>query len=403
MEDSIEYALKRIHNAWKINSYSYDGNDKLLFKATDPYEKQFEAELEADILISLRNLYRQRKVPVMYMEKHEIYYLGFEDEKGRLYAFGPVSSGNLTASQLSAYRQDHKILLKSYRMPQLALSKAVNCLAIACFMITGMQLNEEDILRPNNSMSVYLEADMVAYQLYQYEEEKSHLSFEEERKWLELISEGRLGKSDTQIYQNAELMERVGTMAENNALKQTEYTMVAAITLATRAAIYGGVPPFRMYQLSDLYLQRLSKCTTAIDMLNVYAKALEDYNNEVLKSKAQAHYSDYVEQCKDYIAKNLYKKISISAMAKDLGVNRSYLSRKFSELEGMTILEYLRKERLTASANLLIYSEESIGNIAYYMSFSSTSHFGELFKKSYGVTPAQYRSKNKIKEFISRK
>ena len=117
--------------------------------------------------------------------------------------------------------------------------------------------------------------------------------------------------------------------------------------------------------------------------------------------KTQIRYGEYIEQTKDYIAKHLYKKFKISQIAEELGVNSSYLSRRFSEQTGKTISQYVLKERLKAAANLLKYSEESIGQIAEYMQFSSPSRFGEYFKNAYGKTPAKYREEKKLIDFVS--
>ena len=86
-------------------------------------------------------------------------------------------------------------------------------------------------------------------------------------------------------------------------------------------------------------------------------------------------------------------------MAEELGLSRSYLSRRFSEQTGITIQEYILQVRLEAAANMLRFSEEQIGAIAEYLCFPSQSYFTERFRKQYGMTPGEYRKENQIVDF----
>ena len=84
------------------------------------------------------------------------------------------------------------------------------------------------------------------------------LSYEYERAYLEQIKNGDVeGIKNRGNIQGAEKM--IGRMAKK-PLKQFEYMICTAISLATRAAIDGGLDPNSAYALSDLYLQRLENC-----------------------------------------------------------------------------------------------------------------------------------------------
>ena len=56
--------------------------------------------------------------------------------------------------------------------------------------------------------------------------------------------------------------------------------------------------------------------------------------------------------------------------------------------------------RVERAVNLLVYSDESIPDIAEYVNFPSQSYFGRVFKERKGMTPKQYRDKNKPTEFV---
>jgi len=95
----------------------------------------------------------------------------------------------------------------------------------------------------------------------------------------------------------------------------------------------------------------------------------------------------------------LNKHFTVDDVANEVGVNKFYLMKRFSELEGMGIQQYAQLKRVEAAANMLKFSNEPISVIAEYMCFSSQSHFGKVFKKYKGLTPQSYRNKNKLIDF----
>lgn len=186
---------------------------------------------------------------------------------------------------------------------------------------------------------------------------------------------------------------------EDNVLKNEEYMAVASITMSARAAIEGGATSAESFAISDIYLKRISKCRSISDIKKntyeasiVYAELVRKYLD---------HKSSYssVEDCKKYIAQNLFKKISLSDIAKALQINASYLSKLFSHSEGMTVSEHIHKEKINAAKNMLKYSDRSVFEISEYLQFSTQSYFSSIFKKLTGMTPQEYRSKNHPPEF----
>jgi len=392
-----QFVISRFYNGCGINSYEYDTDNQIIYKAEESYEDRSISGIDHEVLHYIRGIYKKSNLPVIFTEKYMIYYFGFEDKARHLFVFGPIASEYLTKNQLKAYCHEHKIKVKSYQVPCIPIVRGMSYLTLVCYMITGEKYLEKDLLAQNDSVTDLQESDLYTYQFEQQEQEKGHQTSDCERKLLESIERGEFNEN---MYPDLSIVEKVGTLAINDDLKQKEYIAVAVITLAARAAINGGASPDKMYNMSDLYLQRLSKCTNSIDIMTLLTRAVKSFSNEVRLLNSQLRCGEYVEQCKEYIAKKLYKKISISIMAKELGLNRSYLSRKFSEETGMTLSGYITEERLKTSANMLKYSEETINNIANYMCFSSHSRYSELFKEKYGMTPTEYRRKNRTVEFI---
>lgn len=174
---------------------------------------------------------------------------------------------------------------------------------------------------------------------------------------------------------------------------------VCTVTLVTRAAIRGGVSAFEAYELSDIYLQKLEKCTSRSAVMKLANTMIEDFVRRVREKKDENKKSKYVEKCKDYIAQHINQKLSVNGMANELGFNRSYISQRFKAEEGISIQEYIMKERVRMAENMLKYSDVTISRIAEYLGFSSQSHMGIHFKKYTGFSPKEYRTRYQIRDF----
>lgn len=98
----------------------------------------------------------------------------------------------------------------------------------------------------------------------------------------------------------------------------------------------------------------------------------------------------------NYISENFRSDVSISDLSEKYGFSLNTLERRFRETLGMSPSEYLKKKRLAAAAELLFHGK-SVSEACEESGFSDYSHFIAVFRKSYGMTPLQY------KKSISRK
>lgn len=396
---STQFILERIYKGWNIDAYKYSKDNQLRSFSGHIDKKDKIVEPGVERLELFRASCRQKQYPVIFMEEHMVYFLAFLDEEDAIYVFGPASVEMLSFGEILSYRRRCGIAKQNYQIPVISPLVALSLLSIAYFMITGNQVSEEQLLEQNDVFSEFNQNDMLVYEYNRASEEKHRMAYKEEMRWVKSIEEGIVENRDQLLTpENIKKLQDVGTMVENNSLKQMEYMLVASATLASRAAIRGGMNTHEAYVLSDLYFQRISKCTDVMELLNVYLQLTDDFSRQVKKSK-ETRSSDLTEQCKSYIARHLRQKISLQEIADETGKSRSYLSRKFSKEAGISIQDYILEQRLQAAANMLKFSDFEIAEIAEYFCFSSQSYFGERFKKKYGVTPMQYRQTNKIIDF----
>ena len=69
----------------------------------------------------------------------------------------------------------------------------------------------------------------------------------------------------------------------------------------------------------------------------------------------------------------------------------SSLSKLFSEVQGVTIEQYVILQKIEKVKELLVYDELSLSQIALQLNYSSVSHLSKQFKKVTGFTPTHYK------------
>ncbi|WNS76425.1 helix-turn-helix transcriptional regulator [Bacillus sp. DTU_2020_1000418_1_SI_GHA_SEK_038] len=94
----------------------------------------------------------------------------------------------------------------------------------------------------------------------------------------------------------------------------------------------------------------------------------------------------------DYMERNYDQLITLEEVAKKYFLSTSYLSRYFKQKMGMGFSRYLMNIRLKHSMKDLLYTTDSISQIAMNNGFPNTKSFSAFFKEVYGMTPHVYRS-----------
>lgn len=84
---------------------------------------------------------------------------------------------------------------------------------------------------------------------------------------------------------------------------------------------------------------------------------------------------------------------SVREIIDTVGYNQSYVCRQFKKHTKQTLVEYIHKRKCSYSLLLLPSSGIPVAQIAQRLQFSDESAYIRIFKKTYGVTPGQWRKK----------
>lgn len=85
-------------------------------------------------------------------------------------------------------------------------------------------------------------------------------------------------------------------------------------------------------------------------------------------------------------------KVTFSEYLSDkLNQNYTYLANLFSEVQGMTIEQFMILHKVERIKELIIYDELNITEIAWKMNYSSVAHLSTQFKKVTGLSPSHFK------------
>ena len=101
--------------------------------------------------------------------------------------------------------------------------------------------------------------------------------------------------------------------------------------------------------------------------------------------------SHLCESVRRYIDANCSEDISLEQLAQFSHVNKYYLVHAFSNVYGISPINYLMRARVEKAKTLLSTTDFSLSVISRSCGFSSSSYFSQTFKKLSGMSPSAFR------------
>lgn len=129
------------------------------------------------------------------------------------------------------------------------------------------------------------------------------------------------------------------------------------------------------------------------DIHKGYEEVRLKFVNKEIQDKREENEVCSINRIVEFIRKNLSdENLSVNAIAEQMGVTPSHLSRYFKHQMGAGVLEYIHQSRVKLAKDMLKNSPEvKIRDVAVRSGFCNITTFIRVFKKYEGMTPGQYR------------
>jgi transcriptional regulator GlxA family with amidase domain len=105
------------------------------------------------------------------------------------------------------------------------------------------------------------------------------------------------------------------------------------------------------------------------------------------------HEDEQIVKAQEFIEKNFQERITVDQLASLLLLGRRNLERRFKKATSNTVVEYIQRVKIEAAKKSLETGRKNINEVMYDVGYSDTKAFREIFKKTTGMTPVDYRDK----------
>lgn len=101
--------------------------------------------------------------------------------------------------------------------------------------------------------------------------------------------------------------------------------------------------------------------------------------------------NDYITQCTEYVKKHLSEPFTVQDLAKELRLNRSYLTLLFKNNLDISPHDYIVQCRLNQACRLLESTQLPVEAVALQCGYASNNTFSKSFQKNMLMSPTAYR------------
>ena len=354
----------------------------------------------ADLRMQLRNGISGQTFPFMFRADEDCWFASLHADSGILY-MGPMCHQRLTAAQRR--RMYHTYGINEQDIPQLpvfSLPEIRNMVLLTNSMLENVSLENEELLQLNriikeDERTVRQEQiKIVLSEEAQNDDDAYRHGFGDEKRLMQAIREGNAAEA----VRLAEKMDADSGRLSEDFVRHRRNLAIVGIALCARAAIDGGIAPESAYRISGYYIM---KCDTAQDpafMLHYRNRAIEELTGRVAEIRTKSTGSMYVARATDYIRKHYREDIRVEKIADTLEISKGYLSHLYHRETGTTLQDCITETRVRRATELLLYSRQTLSEIAAYVNFPNQSYFTKMFRKIMGMTPLVYRRQNAVRE-----
>lgn len=141
-------------------------------------------------------------------------------------------------------------------------------------------------------------------------------------------------------------------------------------------------------QVKGEYPLSVINITTTSVVAELYGQLSAYSTNKTTSIKNEKNiYSEIM----NYVNNNIHKKLTASDVSQYFGYNRQYLSKRFKNIVGVSLKEYILQQKIEAANSLLTDTNMTVTDISLQLGFSNVCNFSRTYKQVTGFTPIQYR------------
>ena len=214
----------------------------------------------------------------------------------------------------------------------------------------------------------------------------------------DFVADGNASKA-IEIYQKS-IQQIARPLVQKNDTSQGDHTHRLGILYSIfYKLLESSADPSSLIQVKNKYIEQfyLSNCTQEMDLITI--EMLSDFASQAKIHLQIGSYAELIQKAILYIHENAKSKISLKDIAASLHVNASYLSSIFKKETGIAITLFIAELKMEDAKKLLENTNLAVTDICYQVGYDNPSYFTEVFKKTTGMTPKEYKLHYKLDKY----
>ncbi|MBO5200781.1 MAG: helix-turn-helix domain-containing protein [Clostridia bacterium] len=198
-----------------------------------------------------------------------------------------------------------------------------------------------------------------------------------------------------QEHKAARILDALGDMSferrMSDPVRNIKNYAIIMNTLLRKAAEQGGVHPLYINDISSMFAVKIEQTASVKSLQGLMADMFRGYCRLVRKHSMK-NYSPIVRKVITLINSDLSANLTLHTLAESQNISPGYLSTVFKRDTGITLTEYITRERMQRACRLLSTTNLQIQTVALHCGIMDVQYFSKLFKKHIGKTPKEYRA-----------
>ena len=112
-----------------------------------------------------------------------------------------------------------------------------------------------------------------------------------------------------------------------------------------------------------------------------------------LSTIQNTEYNPYAKKFKAILDEEYKQNKSLAEYADQLGISKEWLIKYFKKSYGVTPVDYRNRKRIMEAIFLLHVEDEKIVDLSQSVGFNDLKHFNQLFKKAITLPPSKFLRK----------
>lgn len=407
--EDMQYLCDIMYDSFKLSTYFLDKNGNILFEASKGYinNPMFPSKIDMFRTLIQENIIYNFPILKTNSFLEDFFYIAIKNNDSYIGTFiaGPSLSSTFLLENIDEIITNFNISLSCKKdvfnyynqLPVISHHTLFNYSLILYYTIYKTKLDisyveEKNYTLRNSDKRMHNSLDLALSKTRI--NAAFHPPYEYAQYLFQCIKEGN--KKNLLEYIHSSYRLKIRFLSKNNLLRNIKNNFIRTCALATNAAIEGGVYSEIVYNLNDEYVEHMEELTKIQDVIDLSNKMLLDFADNVQAANNHPKYSKHIIYCQNFIFNQIYEDISLVQLSQAVKLSPNYLSELFSKEVGITISEYIQKERVKEAQKLLVLTNKSLSEICELLNFGAQSYFSTIFKKYTEFTPKEYRKLKKV-------